>query len=295
MPAARPPWRSLSVARAQAQSSAAQYRQIIGDEPGKLRAAAPLAKLLPKSLEAAYRDRRSAAPGHPRHRASGRRRRFHGEVGRRRAAAADFGLGRHIRATITDASPGLHLADRRHSQFGQHRRLASPCRSTQGGRTSAQVRQYKELLGQARIKVDVQRDQVRAGRQSRLGRNMSRRGKASRPTAKWLSAAQLALNGVIEERNVGQRTTLDVLNAQADVITAQINLANSERDVVVGELCHPVGDRASFGRSSRSCGRGIQAARSTTMPSRTSGSACARPTAADRRLDRPPEPFVFYD
>ena len=47
------------------------------------------------------------------------------------------------------------------------------------------------------------------------------------------AAAQLALNGVVEERNVGQRTTLDVLNAQADVINAQINLASSERDVVV--------------------------------------------------------------
>ena len=48
-----------------------------------------------------------------------------------------------------------------------------------------------------------------------------------------IAAAQLALNGVIEERNVGQRTTLDVLNAQNDVISAKINLATSERDVVV--------------------------------------------------------------
>ena len=62
-----------------------------------------------------------------------------------------------------------------------------------------------------------------------------------------VAAAQLALNGVIEERNVGQRTTLDVLNAQADVITAQINLASSERDVVGGELCHPFGDRPPVG------------------------------------------------
>ena len=38
---------------------------------------------------------------------------------------------------------------------------------------------------------------------------------------------------MIEERNVGQRTTLDVLDAQADVISAQINLVSSERDVVV--------------------------------------------------------------
>jgi outer membrane protein len=48
-----------------------------------------------------------------------------------------------------------------------------------------------------------------------------------------VSAAQLALNGVIEERNVGQRTTLDVLNAQSDVITAQILLAGAQRDTIV--------------------------------------------------------------
>ncbi len=48
-----------------------------------------------------------------------------------------------------------------------------------------------------------------------------------------LLGAQLALSGVTEERNVGQRTTLDVLEAQADVITAQINLASAQRDVVV--------------------------------------------------------------
>jgi outer membrane protein len=48
-----------------------------------------------------------------------------------------------------------------------------------------------------------------------------------------VSAAQLALNGVIEERNVGQRTTLEVLDSQRDVINAKINLASAERDVVL--------------------------------------------------------------
>ena len=36
-----------------------------------------------------------------------------------------------------------------------------------------------------------------------------------------VSAAQLALNGVIEERNVGQRTTLDVLNAEQELLDAR--------------------------------------------------------------------------
>ena len=35
-------------------------------------------------------------------------------------------------------------------------------------------------------------------------------------------AAKLALEGVVEERKVGQRTTLDVLETQTQVIDAQI-------------------------------------------------------------------------
>jgi outer membrane protein len=38
---------------------------------------------------------------------------------------------------------------------------------------------------------------------------------------------------VIEERKVGQRTTLDVLNAQNDLTAAEITLVQSEHDVVV--------------------------------------------------------------
>lgn len=48
-----------------------------------------------------------------------------------------------------------------------------------------------------------------------------------------ISAARLALDGVIEERNVGQRTTLDVLNAQNDLVNIQIQQVQAERDVVV--------------------------------------------------------------
>src|SRR5690606_22039083 len=44
----------LSAARAQALASEAAYFQIVGDKPGKLKAAAPLTKLLPKSVDAAF-------------------------------------------------------------------------------------------------------------------------------------------------------------------------------------------------------------------------------------------------
>jgi outer membrane protein len=94
------------------------------------------------------------------------------------------------------------------------------------------LRQQKEQLGQARINVDVARDQVRAGVTSAWTQMLAAEA-AVGANRQLVAAAQLALDGVVEERKVGQRTTLDVLNAQNDVTTGRINLATSEHDVVV--------------------------------------------------------------
>ncbi len=87
-------------------------------------------------------------------------------------------------------------------------------------------------MGQRRINLDVNRDNVRAGvTNAWTFYNAARESAQADRTV--VEARRLALNGVIEERNVGQRTTLDVLNAQADVIQAQIDLASDEHDIVV--------------------------------------------------------------
>ena len=101
-----------------------------------------------------------------------------------------------------------------------------------GGRTSAIVRQNKESLSQARIEVDVSRDTVRQAVTSAWTQYTAAQQTVV-ANRQVIAAAQLALSGVIEERNVGQRTTLDVLNAQATLITAKINQAGAERDLVV--------------------------------------------------------------
>lgn len=102
----------------------------------------------------------------------------------------------------------------------------------QGGLVASQVRQAKETLGQRQIEVDQTRDQVRAAVTTAWAAREAARANVTGYDAQ-VRAARLALNGVIEERNVGQRTTLDVLNAQADVITAQILLVGAQRDEVV--------------------------------------------------------------
>ena len=46
-------------------------------------------------------------------------------------------------------------------------------------------------------------------------------------------ASEVALNGVREEARVGQRTTLDVLNAQQALVNARVALVTAQRDRVV--------------------------------------------------------------
>jgi len=52
-------------------------------------------------------------------------------------------------------------------------------------------------------------------------------------TTAQVNAAEIALNGVREEARVGQRTTLDVLNAQQDLVNARVALVTAQRDRVV--------------------------------------------------------------
>jgi outer membrane protein len=48
-----------------------------------------------------------------------------------------------------------------------------------------------------------------------------------------VQANEVALNGVREEARVGQRTTLDVLNAQQELLNARTNLIVAQRDRVI--------------------------------------------------------------
>lgn len=218
----------LSAARAQVLSSSAIYRQVIGEEPGRLDMPNPVSKLMPGSLDQAFS---LAAIEHPAIIATGHLVDAAGfgvkaaEGALLPQLSAQAGVSRNYR---NSSPPGVTDGAGNSANIGAT--LTIPI--YQGGRVSAQVRQSKETLGQARIQVDVSRDQVRAAVASAWTQFQAARETVS-ANREVVNAAQLALNGVIEERNVGQRTTLDVLNAQADVITAQINLASAERDVVV--------------------------------------------------------------
>ena len=93
----------------------------------------------------------------------------------------------------------------------------------QGGAAGASIRQAKESLGQARIGVDLARDEVRAVVVSAWGQ-VEASEEAIEAAQAQVEAANVALSGIQEEQRVGQRTTLDVLNAQQELSNARINL-----------------------------------------------------------------------
>ena len=222
----------LSAARAQALSSEALYLQVVGEKPGRLEGAGGAGRLLPSGLEQAFQIGQSEHPAilanlHLVDAAAFQVKAAEGSLLPQLNAQA--GVSRSFRETATGL-PGVGS-----SQDGTSNSASVGLNLTipiyQGGRVSAQVRQSKESLGQARIEVDVVRDQVRQAVTAAWTQYVAAQQVVA-ANRELVSAAQLALNGVIEERNVGQRTTLDVLNAQADVIASQINLASAERDVV---------------------------------------------------------------
>ena len=102
----------------------------------------------------------------------------------------------------------------------------------QGGAEYSAIRQSKETLGQQRLSLDINRDQARATVVQSWGQLDAAKAQIEATTAQ-VNAAEIALNGVREEARVGQRTTLDVLNAQQELVNARVALVTAQHDRVV--------------------------------------------------------------
>ena len=102
----------------------------------------------------------------------------------------------------------------------------------QGGAEYSLIRQSKETLAQQRLVLEQTRDQTRANTVTAWGQLEA--GKAQVASAQaQVTASEIALNGVREEAKAGQRTTLDVLNAQQALVNARVALVTAQHDRVV--------------------------------------------------------------
>jgi outer membrane protein len=101
-----------------------------------------------------------------------------------------------------------------------------------GGTAASQTRQAKELASQSRMVLEQVRNQTRT---AVLSAWVSNEGTKVALTAaeSEVRAAGIALAGVRREAAGGQRTTIDVLNAQQDLTGARTRLIQSQRDRVI--------------------------------------------------------------
>ncbi len=214
----------LATAEANYTNSRAVYRQVIGVDAGKLAAASPVDRLSPASLPSAIASGRAQNPN---------------------VTAAMFGIDvQAMQVKINEGAlyPVLTLTGNAQQNWELSPTVKQQTNASvigqltvpiyRGGLFYSAIRQSKETLDQRRFDMETARDQAQANVVQAWGQLEAARAQIAATQAQ-VSAAEIALNGVREEARVGQRTTLDVLNAQQELVNARVAMVTAQRDRVV--------------------------------------------------------------
>jgi len=200
------------------------FRRIIGNEPENLAPGSPVDRFLPSTLPGAVELSLIENPN---------------------VTAAMFGIDVNflqvkvnegallptvsLQASVQQAYEQTMISPR---SFGASAIAQVTVPVYQGGAEYSLIRQSKENLAQQRLNLETTRDQTRANVVTAWGQLEA--GKAQvRSAQAQVTASEVALNGVREEAKAGQRTTLDVLNAQQALVNARVALVTAQHDRVV--------------------------------------------------------------
>src|SRR5215467_8500153 len=211
-------------AQATNKASVATYRQVIGVEPGKLAPGAPVDRFSPRDLASSIGVATASNP-----QVTTAEYAFDAALLQVKVAEGALYPTLSLQGNVQQAyeSNLLQLKTFNASVLGQ---LTVPI--YQGGAEYSLIRQTKETLGQRRLDLDTARDQVRQNVVQSWGQLDAAKANIE-ATQSQVQASEIALNGVREEARVGQRTTLDVLNAQQELVNARVSLVSAQRDRVV--------------------------------------------------------------
>lgn len=222
---------AVSVAQADLMTAKANYVKVVGHEPKGLRSPGPITKLLPAKFSAAVEASRTE---HPMIRAAiynADTASYNVEI-QEGALLPSFVLQGTIGSTLAgNVTNSVTTPERARTLDGSVAAVLS-IPIYQGGSEYAIVRQAKEELGQARLQVDVARMSVDAALTQAWSAQESAKAQIVAAEAS-VAASRLALEGVVEEQKVGQRTTLDVLNAQSTLIDARLSEVGAQAQYVV--------------------------------------------------------------
>nr|ART36790.1 D431 [uncultured bacterium] len=214
---------NLASAEAALIASQSAFERIVGHQPVALQPPPP-APALPASEEAAQTR---ALDQNPQFRAAL-------QAERASAAAIRVEIGKLLPTVALEASARI-LQDQGSEGLEQDEaaiiaQLQVPL--YESGAVYSSVRQAREINSQRRLEAAQARRQTIEGvRNAWEGLRSARARIISDQEA--VRANEIALDGVQQESDVGARTTLDVLDAQQELLNARVELVRSERNEVV--------------------------------------------------------------
>jgi outer membrane protein len=214
----------LLTAESNLNTTRANFRRIIGNEPVALAPGTPVDKFLPGTLPAAIEL---------------------GMIQNPNVTAAMYGIDiSFLNVKVAEGAllPTVNLVASIQQSYESSLVLLKSLNASvaaqvsvpvyQGGAEYSLIRQSKETLAQQRLVLDQTRDQTRATVVQNWGQLQAAKAQIQSAQAQ-VTASETALNGVREEARVGQRTTLDVLNAQQALVNARVNIVTAQHDRVV--------------------------------------------------------------
>lgn len=213
----------LQAASGDLQAAEATFFRLVGQRPQSLSTGHNFGNLLPRSIDSAIAE---AEIGHPAillSKASIRAAQANSDLAQASYYGATVGVSGQIGSSWSQKGNNTALGGLSASLGFQ---ISIPIYS--GGRMGSAVRQAN--LGQIKSEVDAMSayDQIRAAVIAAWTGIQSADAQISAAQAA-VSAGNTVLDGVMQERDLGTATTLDVLNAQADLTSARETLINASR------------------------------------------------------------------
>ncbi len=214
---------ALDLARANLKTSRASFERVIGHPPSKLvdpKTSSAVPKTLANSTEIASRESPGVVAALYREQAA----RFNIELIRGEllpSVQLEAGYGRRFDPSETiDGTESTTVTGRVTVPFYT------------GGEVQARVRQAKHTHVQRLQEIEQARSEVQAQVVTAWSQLQAAQAAVESDQAS-VSANRIALAGVREEERVGQRTLLDVLNAEQELLNSEVTLATDRRNLVV--------------------------------------------------------------
>ena len=215
---------TLAGAESTLMTTKANYRRIIGVQPANLSPATPVDRLAPTTLNAAVAAGLAENPA---------------------VTAALYGVDvAQLQVKIAEGALWPTLALQGSVQQQAFSNILTPnlflgtvglnlsIPIYQGGAEYSAIRLNKETEGQQRLNVNQVRDQTQANVVQSWGQLQAAKAQVE-AAIRQNDAAERALEGVRNEAQAGQRTTLDVLNAEQALVNARVSLIVAQHDRVV--------------------------------------------------------------